>query len=193
MTREQSADGDREKREAAGELPKKTHEVAEQVKEVALDRMDSVRQSTQSAKQNAAERVRKLGQTVRKVGEHLRVEDQHYIAQKASDASQRLEDFASYVSEAEIGALIRDTGDLARKSPVVFFGSAFAIGLAAGRFLRTGTGDMQQSVRRSSGSQLGQSALAPTSSPSRPGSAVTPRKPAPSARPGQPTRGGAGV
>jgi hypothetical protein len=157
MTREQTQSTSNRRPESnggerqQGELSNKTHEVAEQVRQVALDRVDSMRQSTQSAKEQAAERIRKLGATVRKVGEHLRVEDQHYVAEKASDASQRLENFANYVSSAELGALVRDTSALARKSPTVFFGGAFVIGLAAGRFLKsTGSnGSTTESTDRS--------------------------------------------
>src|SRR5204863_7687166 len=66
-------------------------------------------------------------------------EDQHYIADKATDASQRLETFANYLNNTEISGLLRDTGMLARKSPSVFFGSAFLVGLATGRLLRGGS------------------------------------------------------
>jgi hypothetical protein len=127
-------------RDQTGALSSKSHEVAEQARQVAMERVDSVRESTESAKQKAAEKVRKLGATVRKVGEHLRVEDQDYIAEKAAAASQRLENFANYINTAEISTLVRDTGTLARTSPAVFFGSAFVVGLAAGRFLKAGSG-----------------------------------------------------
>jgi hypothetical protein len=138
-TREQqNTERNGERREEGG-LSSKTHEVAEQAKQAALERVDAVRQTTQSARDQAAERVRKVGAAVRKVGEHLRVEDQHYIADKATDASQRLETFANYLNNTEISGLLRDTGMLARKSPSVFFGSAFLVGLATGRLLRGGS------------------------------------------------------
>lgn len=144
MTREQttSASGGRnetnggERDQGRGELSSKSHEVAEQVRQAALDRVDSVRQNTQSAKQQAAERVRKLGATVRKVGEHLRVEDQHYVADKANDASQRLETLANYLNTADVSTIMRDSGNWARSNPAVFFGGAFVVGLATGRFLK---------------------------------------------------------
>lgn len=162
--REQTTEGNGEKQREESGLPNKTHEVAEQVRQAALERVDSVRQSTQSAKQQAAERVRKLGQTIRKVGEHLRVEDQNYVAQKATDASQRLDQFADYVNGAELATLLRDTGNLARKSPAVFFGSAFAIGLAAGRFLRTGSSSAQSPGSQSDAPQSQQRATQSSSS-----------------------------
>jgi hypothetical protein len=144
MTQQQSpASGRKETnggdRDQAHEISNKTHEVADQVKQAALERVQSVRDRTQSAKQQAAERVRKLGSTVRKVGEHLRVEDQRYVAQKASDASQQLDKLADYLSSAQIGTMLRDTGELARANQAVFLGSAFVVGLAAGRFLKTGS------------------------------------------------------
>jgi hypothetical protein len=98
-----------------------------------------MRDSAQSAKDKAAERMTKLSATVRKVGEHLRVEDQNYIAEKASVASQRIDDFAGYVRGAEISTLLRDTSAIARKNPALFFGGSFLIGLAAGRFLKDST------------------------------------------------------
>ena len=72
--------------EQAGSLSSKSHEVAEHARQVAMERVDSVRQSTESAKQQAADKIRKFGATIRKVGEHLRVEDQSFIAQKAAAA-----------------------------------------------------------------------------------------------------------
>jgi len=120
-------------------LSDRSHEVADEVRQAALQRVESARASAQSAKDNAAERVRKIGATVRKVGEHLRVEDQRYIADKANDASQRLDSFASYLSSAELGTMLRDTGSLARRNPGWFFGGAFVLGLAAGRFLKGGS------------------------------------------------------
>lgn len=132
-------------RDQAGGLSSKSHEVAEQARQVAMERVDSLRESTESAKQSAAEKVRRLGATVRKVGEHLRVEDQNYIAQKAATASQRLDNFANYINSAEISTLVRDTGTLARTSPAVFFGSAFVMGLAAGRFLKAGSASASRS------------------------------------------------
>jgi hypothetical protein len=114
----------------------KTHEAAEQVRDAALSRVESVRKTAVSAKEGAAERVRALGATVRKVGEHLRVEDQNYIADKAGDMSRRLDDVASYISSAEVGTLVRDAEDVAREKPMVFYGGALLVGLAAGRFLK---------------------------------------------------------
>lgn len=118
----------------------KTHEAAEYVRDAALSRVQAARSSADSAKEKAAERVRSLGATVRKVGEQLRAEDQTYAADKASDFSHTLDDVAAYVSSAELGTLVRDGENAAREKPLLFFGSAFVLGLAAGRFLKVAGG-----------------------------------------------------
>jgi len=126
-------------REPSSDLVTKSHEAAEQTKQVAMERVASVRESTQSAKELASARLRKLSGTVRKLGEHLKIENQHYVADKAVTASEQLDGFATYVSTADLRTLVRDTGTLARNQPAAFFGSAFIIGLAAGRLLKAGS------------------------------------------------------
>lgn len=117
-------------------LASRTNEVVDEVRQATLGRVESVRASAQSAKEQAAEKVRHFGQTVRKVGEHIAVEDHHYLADKATDASQRLESIADYISGADVARLLRDTRELSRRNPTVFYGASLVIGFAAGRFLK---------------------------------------------------------
>ena len=46
----------------------------------------------------------------------------------------------SYVSSADLKTTVRDVENLARRQPALFFGGAFLLGLAAGRFLRSSAG-----------------------------------------------------
>lgn len=115
----------------------KVHDVAEQARSAAVERVDLVRDQAESAKAKAAERVRKLGHAVRKIGEHMRIEEQFYIADQANGASQRLESVASYIDDAELGTLIRDAERIARTNTAWVLGGTFLLGLAAGRILKT--------------------------------------------------------
>jgi hypothetical protein len=126
-------------------VAEKTHEAAEYVRDAALSRVQSARQSAESAKESAAERVRTWGAAVRKVGEHLRVEDQHYVADKATSVGQQLDDVAEYISSAELSTLVRDGEEIAREKPLLFFGGAFVLGLAAGRFLKVSSSGVTSS------------------------------------------------
>jgi hypothetical protein len=113
----------------------------------------------------AAERLRKLSGTMRKLGEHLRIEDQTYVAEKAASTSDRLDGFASYLSSADLSTLMRDTGELARKNPAAFFGSAFLLGLAAGRVLKAG-GRMVAPTDGASAETKPERSLTPRNAPS---------------------------
>jgi hypothetical protein len=119
----------------------KVHDVAEQARSAANERADSARERVESIKARAAERVRKLSQAVRKIGDHMRIEEQLFIAERATDTSQRLESVASYIDEAELGTLLRDAGDATRRNPGWVLGGAFVVGLAAGRILKTPLAD----------------------------------------------------
>jgi hypothetical protein len=114
----------------------KVHDVAEQARSAATERVELVREQADSVKAKAADRVRKLGHAVRKIGEHMRIEDQLYIAEHAQDASQRLESVASYIDDTDVGTLIQDAESVARRNPAWVVGGTFLIGLAAGRVLK---------------------------------------------------------
>jgi hypothetical protein len=83
-------------------------------------------------------RVRGVGTALRSAGEQLREEDD-VVAGYAEKASERIESIASYLDSAEPRELARDAEDLARTHPAWFFGGAFLVGLAAGRFLKAST------------------------------------------------------
>jgi len=125
----------------------KVHDVAEQARSAATERVELVREQADSVKAKAAERVRKLGQAVRKIGEHMRIEDQLYIAEHAQGASQRLESVASYIDDAEIGTLIHDAETVARRNPAWVIGGTFLVGLAAGRVLKVPAGAATSELR----------------------------------------------
>lgn len=113
-------------------------QAAEQVQKAAEERVNAAQQSAHAAKERAAERVRKLSSAVRKIGEHMRIEDQGYIADRAGQASERLDAVASYISEAELSTLLQDAEDFARKRPSLVFGGTFVLGFAAARLLKGG-------------------------------------------------------
>lgn len=113
------------------------HQAAEQVRSATVQRAGSIRKAADETKERAADRVRKLGSAVRKIGEHMRVEEQEYIADKAMYASQRLESVADYIAAAQPAKLLHDAQGIARSKPALIVGGSFALGLLAGRFLKT--------------------------------------------------------
>jgi hypothetical protein len=69
------------------------------------------------------------------VGDNLRSDDQ-MASMLAERASRGVEGVADYVASKDMRGLLRDTEQLARRQPALFFGSAFLVGLAIGRFLK---------------------------------------------------------
>mgnify|MGYP003546928613 CR=1 FL=1 len=116
----------------------RVEKAAEQVRAATEERVNAAQQRAQATKDQAAERVRKLSSAVRKIGEHMRIEDQQYIAERASQASERLDAVAAYIAEAELSTLVRDAEDLARRKPAMVFGGTFLLGFAAARLLKSG-------------------------------------------------------
>jgi hypothetical protein len=120
---------------------------ADQVRGATAERVERAKSAAESAKENAAERVRKLGNAVRKIGEHMRIEEQMYIAERANDAASRLDRVADYLADAELGTLLTDAEDIARRKPAWVYGGTFIVGLAAARFFKSGVGAGDGSAR----------------------------------------------
>jgi hypothetical protein len=118
----------------------KVKQTAEQLRGTATQSVESAWNTVNSAKARAADRVHKLSNAVRKIGEHMRIEEQNYIAERATDASQRLDAAADYIAEADLSTLRTDAELVARQHPGLIFGGTFLLGLAAGRFFKVGGG-----------------------------------------------------
>lgn len=127
---------DRSPSESASGMAAKSHEVAEQLKDAVVDQANQVRDRAQSAQEHTADRIRGVATQFKSMGDTLREEDP-FIAKVAARASDSIESVANYVGTASTQSFIRDTEQLARRQPLLFFGGAFLAGLAAGRFLKS--------------------------------------------------------
>jgi hypothetical protein len=120
-------------------LASKTHEAAEQVKGAVSGQLEQAKQRAESAKGQAAERVRRVALELRHVGETLQTDDE-FAARLAQRASGTIDRVAGYISSADVRQLRSDAENFARTRPAVFFGGAFLLGLAAGRFFKSSGG-----------------------------------------------------
>jgi len=120
-------------------LADKAERAAEQAKSAAIDRVQTVRDQAQTGLDQGrglvAARIRHVSAALKSAGNELDKEDET-IARYVTAASSRVDSIASYVSTADPTRVLRDVQDLARDKPAWFFGGAFLLGLAAGRFLR---------------------------------------------------------
>jgi hypothetical protein len=119
-----------------GKIAAKSQEAAEQWKDAVVDQANEVRDKAQSMKDHTSERIRGVATQLQNASETLR-DDDPLVADFAERASRGVESIAQYVSSASAQTLVRDSEQLARRQPALFFGGAFLLGLAAGRFLKS--------------------------------------------------------
>jgi hypothetical protein len=126
-----------------GRLPERAQEAADRARDAAIEKVetarDRARDEMEQGRQQVAERIRRLSSALRSASDTLR-EDDRVAARYADYAGETIERAANYIGSADIRRTARDIEGFARRQPAVFFGSAFLLGLAAGRFLKSSQG-----------------------------------------------------
>ena len=119
---------------AASQAKDAASRVFDQAKDQAASRADQQRQTVASG-------FEAVGQAFRTLGKDLGNKDQgpvaHYAAEVGNALGDQVDRVAKYLQGRDIRQLLSDTEDFARKSPALFLGGAFVLGLAASRFLKS--------------------------------------------------------
>lgn len=90
-----------------------------------------------SQKDRATDGIGTIAQAVRKTTQELRNDKHEGMADYVERAADQLDRLSAHLKGKDVGELFREAGDLARRKPVVFVGSAFVIGLLGARFLKS--------------------------------------------------------
>ena len=98
---------------------------------------DSATSQLSSQKERATEGLGSLARAVRQSTQSLRDNQQDTVAQYVEQAADRIEEFSSRLRERDLGDLLRDADQFARRQPAVFIGAAFVAGVLAARFLKS--------------------------------------------------------
>lgn len=121
-------------KQAASQAKEAAGRVIDQAKDEATSRVDQQRQT-------AATGFQAVAQAFRSMGDDLRNQEQGPITQYAAEIGNamggQVERFANYLRGRHVHQLINDAEDFARRSPAVFLGGAFVLGLATSRFLKS--------------------------------------------------------
>ena len=103
--------------------------------------MDKVRQGATSQlgtqKNKAIDGMGTVAQAVRQASQQLRTQQHETIASYIDQAANQLERFSTRLRDKDVGELLRNAQQFAKRRPAVFIGSAFAIGLLGARFLKS--------------------------------------------------------
>ena len=103
-------------------------------------------------KNKATEGIGTVAQAVRQSTQQLRDQQHETLAGYVESAADQVERFSQRLRDKDVGELLEDAQQLARKQPAVFIGSAFVAGLLGVRFLKSSARDDRESGGRFSGS-----------------------------------------
>ena len=130
-------------KEAGGEdllqhAKKATGEIVAQVQQRAGSQLDQ-------QKDRAASEITSVVNAVRKFGESLAGEEpgpiSRYAAEYGDKAADGLERFSNYLREQDAKKLLADIKNFGKRRPALLLGSAFLLGFAGARLIRTAVDD----------------------------------------------------
>jgi hypothetical protein len=112
----------------------KAQELASQAQQKAGEQVES---GLARGKSRAAETLGGVAQSLRLSSQHLREQNQEGTGRYVEKAAQQVERLSSYLQNADVGEVVDQVEDFARRQPALFLGGAFALGLLGARFLKS--------------------------------------------------------
>jgi len=107
-------------------------------------------------KDQAAQGLSTVSSSMRQMGDNLRQNEQTSgYAQYVDQAAEHVDRFAGYLQNRDPRQIMYDAENWARRNPALLLGGAFALGLLASRFLKSGMGGQSQSSRSWQSGQSG--------------------------------------
>ncbi|HEU4954373.1 MAG TPA: hypothetical protein VFT28_07375 [Gemmatimonadales bacterium] len=113
-------------------------QVVDQAKSTLREARDRAGSSLADGRRQAADQIGNIAGAFHRTGEQLRSDNQERIAGLADSFAGQVEQVARYLREADLQTVGRDIERLARERPAVVYGAAFAVGLLAARFFKSG-------------------------------------------------------
>jgi len=128
-------------REVTGQVKETVGQVAEQAQQAAGQAVGQARQQVSSRlagqKDRAAEGLTSVAQALRQTSQQLREQDQQTVTGYIESAASQVERVSNYLKQNDLGGLIDDVEQFARRQPALFLGGTFVLGLLSARFLKS--------------------------------------------------------
>lgn len=125
-----------------------TKEILKQAKETAGQAYGKVTEQASSQivtqKDNLARGLSSVADGIRQMGDNLRGGEQSQTpiagltAKYGDSLANQVEQISNYLEKKDLRELVKDVEVFARRNPAIFIGGAFALGIAAARFLKSG-------------------------------------------------------
>jgi ElaB/YqjD/DUF883 family membrane-anchored ribosome-binding protein len=132
----------------AQQMVEKTQQKAGEAMDQATTEIHTRLDNSKSA---AATTLTDVAQVVRTGTDHIRQQPQPVastIAEYAQSAADAVEQVAGYIRDTSTEQIVHETELFARRQPLVFLGSAFAVGFLAARFLKSDNPNGQNGQNR---------------------------------------------
>jgi hypothetical protein len=112
-------------------------------------------------KTKATDGLGSVAQAVRQTTQHLREGQHDTVARYAEQAADQIERLSQQLRNKDVGELMNNAQQLARRQPALFVGGAFALGLLSARFLKSSSPSSRQGEYRSSGDDRARGSAGP--------------------------------
>jgi hypothetical protein len=98
---------------------------------------DRAGEQINTQKGRALDSIGTVAQAVRATTRELRGQQHGVLAEYVERAADQLDRFSDRLEDKDVGELYRDAQAMARRRPMMFIGTAFAIGLVGARFFKS--------------------------------------------------------
>jgi ElaB/YqjD/DUF883 family membrane-anchored ribosome-binding protein len=127
--------------QAVDEMAARAAPVVDQAQEKAGQVFDQAREQATTLlevqKERAVDGLDGVVHAAHQTSQQLREQGQDTVAHYADQAAQRAERLAGYLRNHEVGELVDEAEDFARRRPQLFLAAGLALGLVAARFLKS--------------------------------------------------------
>jgi len=128
-------------REVTSQVKQTVGQVTDQAQQATGQMMDQARQQVSSRfagqKDRAAEGLTGVAHALRQTSQQLRSQDQQAVTGYIESAASQVERVSNYLKQNDLGGLIDDVEQFARRQPALFLGGTFVLGLLGARFLKS--------------------------------------------------------
>jgi hypothetical protein len=122
---------------AASEAQSTFQQAKQQAMGAAQEATSRAQAAIEGQKSSAADSLGVVANAFRQASHDLDDQNQRMMGQAAAWAAEGLERFSQSLRERELGTLLDQAEDLARRQPAVFVGGAVALGFVVSRFLKS--------------------------------------------------------
>lgn len=119
--------------QTASQIRDQGRDLLNQTQDTAKTHLSTQKDALSGTLSGAADAVRQMGSSLRQQGQTTAP-----LGQYTETVAHQLDRASSYLSNRDVTEIVADVEQLARRQPALFIGGAFALGLLAARFLKSG-------------------------------------------------------